>query len=184
MIDDVRGLYEYIRRNRGVGHTTLLIEGAKNYNKPFYIMGANIRQAKDLVFQSGNKNARPITLENVPEALRGTDLPIMVDQHPITKIVDGYEDEIRMLRREIGELRGEISQLWIDRHVVDRRLDYARKEINSLKHKIIRVRTKHQQFIDEVSKFTFGERLIGFENRIKRLKQHHDYLIGYKSWIK
>jgi len=71
-------LFTYIQANRRTGNTTLLIEGAKSYNKPFYVLGWSAQHASQKIKQYGLELAKPLSIYNLDSA-RGINLPLAID---------------------------------------------------------------------------------------------------------
>ena len=67
---DIAEVYQYIRANRGVGHTTLLKDGALNATYPYIVIGADQTHAERLVREIGNEFAIPVGI-NQPNKFRG-----------------------------------------------------------------------------------------------------------------
>lgn len=74
----VENLFTYIQANRRIGNTTLLIEGAKSYNNPFYVLGWSTQDASQKIKQYGLELAKPLSISNLDSA-RGTNLPLAID---------------------------------------------------------------------------------------------------------
>lgn len=101
-------LLEYFLKTRGVGHTTLSIEGAKSYDKPFYIVGLNLSHAKNLESLIKNKNGIPVSIDLLIKSSFGNYLPIFIDNgvliHILTdldKCVDGYKEILNEVETDI-----------------------------------------------------------------------------------
>lgn len=71
-------LFTYIQANRSIGNTTLLIDGAKNYDKPFYLLGINREDAFQKIKTKSLKHAIPLSIYNL-ENVRGLHLPLAID---------------------------------------------------------------------------------------------------------
>ena len=71
-------LFTYIQVNRCTGNTTLLIEGAKNYDKPFYLLGWSTKDASQKIKQYGLELAKPLSIYNLENA-QGSRLPLAID---------------------------------------------------------------------------------------------------------
>jgi len=93
-------LHEYIKKNRGVGHTRLLLDGALNARYPFLIIGRDMSQAKFLTKQIGNKFAIPIAM-NDNEAFCGLRHPVLIDNDVFTLVCDEYLREINYYKTTI-----------------------------------------------------------------------------------
>jgi hypothetical protein len=86
-------LYEHLKGNRGVGHTRLMMDGARNANYPFFIIGANSRQAAQLAADTQNSFAIPMTIDS--NRLFGQTHPILIDGHAFTTMSEVYMRENR-----------------------------------------------------------------------------------------
>lgn len=102
-------LYEYLKTNRGAGHTTLLLDGAMNAQYPFLILGKDMAHAKDLHNRSRNRFGVPRPM-NAVDAFRGYNYPVMVDNFVITETCEGYIRTIRDYREINQRLREEIEK--------------------------------------------------------------------------
>jgi hypothetical protein len=117
-------LYEHLKTNKGVGHTRLMLDGAKNANYPFFIIGANIRQAKQLAADTGNNFAIPMTLGS--NHLRGHDHPVLIDGHAFTTTCEKYISEIRDQREAINKAKKEVVKMEMIIHNIGRLPLYVR----------------------------------------------------------
>ena len=72
-------LLSYIESNRRNGNTTLLIEGAKRYDKPFYILGWSIEHANEKIKLNSLENfGKPLSIFQMDNA-RGSGMPLAID---------------------------------------------------------------------------------------------------------
>jgi len=94
-------LHEYLKSNRGVGHTRLLLDGALNARYPFIVIGVDTSQAHFNAKQIGNSFAIPIGFNN-KEALRGLNHPVLIDNSIFTFICDDYERQIKINNETIA----------------------------------------------------------------------------------
>jgi len=90
-------LYEYIKITRGVGHTRLLIDGARNAQYPFLVVGADKTHANRMIRDLNNKFAIPTTIDNERD-YRGHDHPVLIDNYAFTQTCEKYMREIRDLK--------------------------------------------------------------------------------------
>lgn len=102
-------LYEYIKGTRGVGHTTLLMDGAKNAKTPFFIVGADLRHAKELIKTTGNnKLAIPATIYD--NKLIGNIHPVLIDNHTFMVTCEDYEREIQKSKYMVDKLINSLTE--------------------------------------------------------------------------
>ena len=102
-------LYEHLKGNRGVGHTRLMMDGARNANYPFFIIGANSRQAAQLAADTQNSFAIPMTMDN--DHLRGHDHPVLIDGHAFTTTCEKYIRENRDNREAMEKAKEETAKM-------------------------------------------------------------------------
>jgi len=102
-------LYEHLKGNRGVGHTRLMIDGARNANYPFFIIGADMRHANNLAREMGNTFAIPITIGS--NQMRGSNHPVLIDGHTFTTTCEDYIREIRDQREALLKKKAELELL-------------------------------------------------------------------------
>lgn len=72
----VESLLSFIEHNRKVGNTTLLLEGVRNYDRPFYILGWSQDHAVEKC--NGIPNAKPMSIQEI-ESFMGIKEPIAID---------------------------------------------------------------------------------------------------------
>ena len=94
---------------RAVGHTTLMMRGAENYNRPFSLVAHNFSYAKELAARSRNPNATPVPMWGL-EALRGNPKPIIFDHWAIEfmvkdliDIIEAQEEIIKKLEKQLDD---------------------------------------------------------------------------------
>jgi len=131
-------VYTYLKTSRGAGHTTLLKEGARHYNKPFFVVGGNMNQARQLLKEVGNKNGIPISLKQPNKMLMGGDrMPVLIDNYAYMRSCEEYEDKLQTERHRYLELSREHG-----REIVGLRKDFKGhslrlcKDILDLNHKL------------------------------------------------
>ena len=141
----------YIRSARQVGHTTLLKEGMKNYNKPFFIVGADGQQANRLRDEIGNKNAIAISVNTPPQKFAGKDYPMVMDNHAYTKTCEKYDLLVQNLKGTIVEQSDDIERTYRERKRLEnlykveqynRRLDVAMLK----RHKRLELKSRDEKF--------------------------------------
>jgi hypothetical protein len=96
-------LYEYVKCTRGVGHTRLLMDGAINAQYPYFVVGADLSHAKQLIRETGgNTFAIPISLTWVQhDNFRCYKHPVLIDNYTFTVTCESYMTEIRKLKESL-----------------------------------------------------------------------------------
>lgn len=102
-------LYEHLKSNRGVGHTRLLMDGARNATYPFFIIGANSRQAAQLAADTQNSFAIPMTIDS--NRLYGQTHPVLIDGHAFTTTCEKYIRENRDNREAMEKAKDEVVKM-------------------------------------------------------------------------
>ena len=102
-------LYEHLKSNRGVGHTRLMMDGARNATYPFFIIGANSRQAAQLAADTQNSFAIPMTIDS--NRLYGQTHPILIDGHAFTTTCEKYIRENRDNREAMEKAKTETAKM-------------------------------------------------------------------------
>lgn len=100
----VESLLSFIEHNRQVGNTTLLLEGARNYDRPFYILGWSQDHATGKC--EGIPNAKPMSIQNI-ESFMGINEPIAIDSDVIAWLMGkvAYEFDQMELQLERERLK-------------------------------------------------------------------------------
>jgi len=100
-------LYEYLQINRGVGHTRLLIDGARNAQYPFLVVGGDKTQAIRMIRELGNEFAIPTSIDN-PKDYHGHNHPVLIDNYAFLKTCESYIGEIRDQRETLAKKEAEL----------------------------------------------------------------------------
>jgi hypothetical protein len=107
----VESMLSFIEHNRQVGNTPLLLEGARNYDRPFYILGWNQDHATEKC--EGIPNAKPMSIQQI-ESFMGTNEPIAIDPDVMGWLIGkvAYEfDQLELqLERERLETKQDVSK--------------------------------------------------------------------------
>ena len=90
-------IYDYFLSSRYIGHTELLKVGAERYDKPFFILNADMNSASKLCDDVKNKNAIPISLENIERKTAGSKYPVIEDNY-------AFMEEVENLRKEHNKI--------------------------------------------------------------------------------
>jgi hypothetical protein len=140
-MDIIKILYELdnIYSRRGVGHTSLMMNGLRN-SKEAVVIASNQRYAKELSF-SCRGNIIPVSLDNL-EMLRGNNFPIAMDNSTIIQIIREICSYVGSLWKENHELNAVNmalrSELNVYKYPLDARVKYTWKEKISKIVEIIR----------------------------------------------
>jgi hypothetical protein len=102
--DLVEQLISILESNRLAGNTTLLLDGARNYDRPFFVLGVNLEYALEKC--EGIPNAKPLSIFDLDKA-RGTGLPIMVDVDVLNWLMGKMAYEFDKI--DINNLKNEIQ---------------------------------------------------------------------------
>jgi hypothetical protein len=123
-------VYTYLKSSRRVGHTTLLKSGAKHYDKPFFVVGGDMNQARQLLKEVGNENGIPVSMKQPNKMLNmyGDSIPVLIDNYAFMRSCEDYEDSLRDERQRCSELNREHH-----REVVGMREDYKRYRLEDTK---------------------------------------------------
>lgn len=100
----VENLLSFIEHNRQVGSTTLLLEGARNYDRPFYILGWSQDHATEKC--EGIPNAKPMSIQEI-ESFMDIKEPIAIDSDVIAWLMGkvAYEFDKTELQLEKERLK-------------------------------------------------------------------------------
>lgn len=103
---------EFLLSSRNQGFTTLSIEGAKNYDKPFYVIGIDMSQTEILMkMLKDNKNAIPLALSQVfPQKYIGRHYPAFIDNGALITILKGYSRSLDDIYLNIDKHNDELYQ--------------------------------------------------------------------------
>jgi hypothetical protein len=179
-------IYEYLMSSRGVGHTTLLKEGAKNFDKPFYIVAHNSRYAKQLQRESNNNNAIPISLNSPTQLMRGTKYPIIIDNVTYMTTCDKYENIILDNQNKYFEMKVDLeTELWCEeqKHLkiqsgLHSKLSKQWFEIKSYKEKniernlkLIDLQETNHNMVDRLVNISFWDRLFNYKTKINEQRR-------------
>lgn len=127
-------ILEYLIKTRGIGHTTLSIEGAKSYDMPFYIVGINLAHAKNLENLIKNKNGIPLSVDSLLDKTRGKYLPIFIDNGTLLVVLSDLEECIKGYKEILNEVEHDIEYY-------DRMLNNEiKKHVNSQNAKLYNIK--------------------------------------------
>jgi hypothetical protein len=101
--------YEYVKFNRGVGHTTLIKDGGLNAQYPFIVLGADMSHAHQLTRELNNRFAIPHSIQD-PRGLIGYRHPLLIDNYVFTVTCEGYISTVRDYREANTILNNELEK--------------------------------------------------------------------------
>lgn len=102
-------LYQYLKGTRQVGHTRLLMDGAKNAKTPFFMVGANLEHTKELIKRSGNnKFAIPTTIYD--NTLIANNHPVLIDNYTFIVTCEDYQYELKKYKDIIDKLTNTLTE--------------------------------------------------------------------------
>ena len=102
-------LLSYIELNRNVGNTTLTIEGAKYYDRPFYVLAWSLDHAKEKIKLMGNPNAKPLSINKLDD-LNGFHFPILIDADIMGWMLSTLLGQFSKLELEMDRLKIQSDQ--------------------------------------------------------------------------
>jgi hypothetical protein len=193
-LNQMSELFEYLHTHRQVGQTTAMINGAANYDKPFFVLGGTFKSALEISKQSQNKNAIPISIEeNSLQKLRGNDFPILIDGYAVTSEIEKiYRIHDRTVKLMYEEHESQIQSIK-DSHKytesfnlskitsLNRFLNRAEQELKLSKEKVeqldIRVnktRNRLKPTLEGLSKLSMWDRVFNYKSKVKNIVE--DYL--------
>ena len=102
----VENMLSFLEHNQKVGNTTLLLEGARNYDRPFYILGWSQAHATEKC--KGIPNAKPMSIHEI-ESFMGIKEPVAIDSDVIAWLMGkvAYEFDKTELQLEREKLKTE-----------------------------------------------------------------------------
>lgn len=102
----ILNLLSKLNSSRRAGYTTLLMEGAKNYKKPFDIIADNQTYAEELAERSGNPNANPLSI-NADNKFKGNHNPFVLDNEVLINVLQEVANKHDQLKRELLKAKNE-----------------------------------------------------------------------------
>jgi hypothetical protein len=185
-------LYKYLLEHRQVGQTTAMINGVANYDKPFFVLGGTFRSALDICKKSQNKNAKPISIDNL-SSLRGSDSPILIDGFAVTSEIEKidrfhikqrdlqreeYESDLRYLKQKIEDEKNfylsKISTLHKFLNEANEFLNEANEKVEKLEIRTNKTRKRLKPKLDVLSKLSLWDRIFNYKSKVGEIVE--DYL--------
>jgi len=105
-------LVNYYEKTRGVGHTTLMLEGTKS--KSCLIMAHTHEYACDLMQQSGGSSA--VSWSDLSFLGIGHHLPLAIDNSAMIRICHDAAHEIAKLQAEVRALVNKLIELTLEKN--------------------------------------------------------------------
>lgn len=170
-------LLEYLHTHRQVGHTAAMINGASNYDKPFFILGGTFKSAVEISNQSQNKNAIPIGIEgNSLQKLRGNDFPILIDGYAVTSEIEKiYRMHDRTIELIYSEHKTQIQSIKDSYEDIERfhlsKIEILHKFLNK---RVNKTRNRLKPTLEDLSKLSLWDRIFNYKSKVKNIVE--DYL--------
>lgn len=101
ILDELEAYYQHTRQ---VGHTTAMIEGAKN-TEGVIILAHDMKYAKKLARQC-SKGATPVSLGSLEHRLRDHCRPLLIDNSAMWWLLQDAIKEIKELRFKVAKQEG------------------------------------------------------------------------------
>ena len=187
-------LLEYLQTHRQVGHTTAMINGASNYDKPFFVLGGTFKSAVEISKQSQNKNAIPIGIEgNSLQKLRGNDFPILIDGYAFTSeiekiyrmhdrtielIYSEHKSQIQSIKDSYEDIeRFHLSKIEILHKFLNKaeqNLKLSKDKVEQLDIRVNKTRNRLKPTLEGLSKLSLWDRVFNYKSKVKNIVE--DYL--------
>jgi len=98
---------------RNVGNTTLMVEGTKNYDRPFNIIVENPDYGYDLYGQSNsNKNLKIATIDEGLQQVLNSSRPLAIDHSTLAKVLTELTDDYARLLQRLSASTDSVNQLF------------------------------------------------------------------------
>ena len=111
ILDQLNELEAYYSATRQIGHTTAMLEGAKN-TATVIILAHDMKYARDLARRCGReRGVVPISLHSLPHGLRGHHKPLLIDNSAMWWLLRDAIKEIESHRRENALIKALRSNL-------------------------------------------------------------------------
>lgn len=185
-------LCNYLLEHRQVGQTTAMINGVANYDRPFFVLGGTFKSAVDICKKSQNKNAKPISIDNL-SSLRGSDSPILIDGFAVTAEFDKinrlhhkqiefqrkeYESNLKFLdekRKEENDFyESKINTLHKFLNEANEFLSESRKKVEKLEIRTDKTKKRLKPTLEGLSKLSLWDRIFNYKSKVGEIVE--DYL--------
>lgn len=185
-------LHKYLQAHRQVGHTTALVNGAINYDRPFFILSGTFISALEISKKSRNKNAIPLSVDQLSK-LRGNDYPILIDGFAVTTEIENvnmvhnkeldlqqerYKYVIDCLEKKIEDetkfYQSKISYLHRYLNEANKSLDAANKKVEELEIRTDKTRKRLKPTLEGLSKLSLWDRIFNYKSKVSKVVE--DYL--------
>jgi hypothetical protein len=93
-------LITYYGTTRQAGHTTLLKEGTKHYDRPFFVLTHNMNHGREL-----GLDPKDVISYQDPEKLRGYSRPLVIDNGVMHELLSDALMRIEALKEENKKLK-------------------------------------------------------------------------------
>ena len=191
-LNQMSELCNYLLEHRQVGQTTAMINGVANYDRPFFVLGGTFKSAVDICKKSQNKNAKPISIDNL-SSLRGSDSPILIDGFAVTAEFDKinrlhhkqiefqrkeYESNLKFLdekRKEENDFyESKINTLHKFLNEANEFLSESRKKVEKLEIRTDKTKKRLKPTLEGLSKLSLWDRIFNYKSKVGEIVE--DYL--------
>ena len=98
---------------RNVGNTTLMVDGTKNYNRPFNLIVDKADQGYDILNRSnGNSNLKIATIEDGLQQVLNSSRPIAIDHSTLAKVLTELTDDYSATLQKLSLSTDQLNQLF------------------------------------------------------------------------
>ena len=187
-------LLKYLQTHRQIGQTTAMINGAANYDRPFFVLGGTFKSALEISKQSQNKNAIPISIEeNSLQKLRGNDFPILIDGFAVTTEIEKInrlhnrkielmyaeqEGQIQSIKDSYKHIENfhlsKISTLHKFLNEANQNLKLSKDKIEKLDIRVNKTKKRLKPTLESLSKISLWDRIFNYKSKVNEIVE--DYL--------
>ena len=185
-------LLKYLQTHRQIGQTTAMVNGAANYDRPFFVLGGTFKSALEISKQSQNKNAIPLGVNQLAE-LRGRDYPVLIDGFAVTteieKINRLHDRKIELMYAEQeGQIQSikdshkhienfhlsKISTLHKFLNEANENLKLSKDKIEKLDIRVNKTKNRLKPTLENLSKISLWDRIFNYKSKVSKVVE--DYL--------
>jgi hypothetical protein len=185
-------LCNYLLKHRQVGQTTAMVNGAINYDRPFFILSGTFISALEISKKSRNKNAIPLSVDQLSQ-LRGNDYPILIDGFAVTTEIENinrmhnkeldlqqerYKYVIDCLEKKIEDeakfYQSKISYLGRYLNEANKSLNESNEKIEKLDIRVNKTRKRLKPTLEGFSRLSLWDRIFNYKSKVGEIVE--DYL--------
>lgn len=190
-------LCKYLQQHRQVGHTTAMINGAMNYDRPFFVLSGTFVSALEISKKSQNKNAIPLGVEQLLQLkgsdLSGNDYPVLIDGFAVTTEIEKInrlhdrrielmyveqDSRIKSIEDSYKDLQNfhlsKISTLHKFLAEAQQELKLSKEKAEKLDTRLNKTRKRLKPTLEELSKLSLWDRIFNYKSKVSKVVE--DYL--------